>query len=228
MSGLPDGRERQRRPMVTIASTIHATCAGRSPPTDRARREPASHRSGTSRRVGRSLLAQSTRRQPSRYARSEHLLPMQDGEPPEQRLAGACRPIRQRRGCRRRWLLRRASDSHARLQVTANRAVSKHLGVSGDYGKRGRRHAGHGPGRPTAGGCAPLANRRCEATRASRLGFVLARASDPRRRARLCPTLVARGGAVGVKPVAALRSERQRRRRPRRLSWRAWNGSSSG
>ena len=73
-----------------------------------------------------------------------------------------------------------------------------------------------------------VANRRCEATRASRLGFVLARASDPRRRARLCPTLVARGGAVGVKPVAALRSERQRRRRPRRLSWRAWNGSSSG
>ena len=68
------------------------------------------------------------------------------------------RPIQQRRGCRRRWLLRRASDSHARLQVTTNRAASKHLGVSGNYGKRGRRRAGHGAGRPTAGGCAPLAN----------------------------------------------------------------------
>src|SRR5436305_1672565 len=33
--------------MLTIASTIHATRPGRSPPTDRARREPASHRSGT-------------------------------------------------------------------------------------------------------------------------------------------------------------------------------------
>ena len=50
-------------------------------------------------------------------------------------LAPAGRPIRQRRWCRRRWLLRPASDSHARLQVTANRAASKHLGVSGNYGK---------------------------------------------------------------------------------------------
>src|SRR5437763_4339507 len=33
--------------MLTIASTIHATRTGRSPPTDRARREPASRRSGT-------------------------------------------------------------------------------------------------------------------------------------------------------------------------------------
>jgi hypothetical protein len=41
------GRERPRRPTLTIASTIHATRAGRSPPTDRARREPASRRSGT-------------------------------------------------------------------------------------------------------------------------------------------------------------------------------------
>ena len=41
------GRERPRRPMLTIASTIHATRAGRLPPTDRARRGPASRRSGT-------------------------------------------------------------------------------------------------------------------------------------------------------------------------------------
>ena len=41
------GRERQRRPTLTIVSTIHATCTGRSPSTDRARREPASRRSGT-------------------------------------------------------------------------------------------------------------------------------------------------------------------------------------
>jgi hypothetical protein len=40
-------RERQRRPTLTIASTIHATRDGRSRPTDRARREPASRRSGT-------------------------------------------------------------------------------------------------------------------------------------------------------------------------------------
>jgi hypothetical protein len=33
--------------MLTIASTIHATRAGRLPPTDRARREPASRWSGT-------------------------------------------------------------------------------------------------------------------------------------------------------------------------------------
>ena len=33
--------------MLTIASTIHATRTGRSPATDRARREPASRRSGT-------------------------------------------------------------------------------------------------------------------------------------------------------------------------------------
>jgi len=41
------GRERQRRPMLTIASTIHATRAGRSSPTDRARLEAAPRRSGT-------------------------------------------------------------------------------------------------------------------------------------------------------------------------------------
>jgi hypothetical protein len=40
------GRERQRRPMLTIASTIHATRAGRSPPTDCDRRESAPCRSG--------------------------------------------------------------------------------------------------------------------------------------------------------------------------------------
>jgi hypothetical protein len=54
---LRHGRERQRRPMLTIASTIHATRAGRSPPTDRARREPASSSDRNRRRVGRSLLA---------------------------------------------------------------------------------------------------------------------------------------------------------------------------
>ena len=33
---------------------------------------------------------------------------------------------------RRRWLLRRLSDSYGRLQATANRAASKHLDVSGN------------------------------------------------------------------------------------------------
>jgi hypothetical protein len=42
------GRERQRRPMLTIASTIHATRAGGSPPTDRARPEPESRRRAAS------------------------------------------------------------------------------------------------------------------------------------------------------------------------------------
>ena len=52
------GRERQRRPMLTIASTIRATRAGRSPPTDRERREPAPRRKRRGLRLGRSLLAQ--------------------------------------------------------------------------------------------------------------------------------------------------------------------------
>ena len=56
------GRERQRRPLLTIASTIHATRAGRSPTN-------GSRSSGTRvssqrhrRRVGRSLLARSESR----------------------------------------------------------------------------------------------------------------------------------------------------------------------
>ena len=59
-------RERQRRPMLTIASTIHATFAGRSPPTDRARREPASRRSGTGAVSG----ARFSRKGQVRFARS--------------------------------------------------------------------------------------------------------------------------------------------------------------
>ena len=44
--------------MLTIASTIRATRAGRSPPTDRERREPAPRRKRRGLRLGRSLLAQ--------------------------------------------------------------------------------------------------------------------------------------------------------------------------
>ena len=40
-------RTRQRGPTLTVASTIHAVRAGRSPPTDRARRQAASRQSGT-------------------------------------------------------------------------------------------------------------------------------------------------------------------------------------
>jgi hypothetical protein len=132
------------------------------------------------------------------------------------------------------WTMR-ATAAECLLPVTSQ-AIRKHFrdrgvgaGVAPEFmAERNSELVDIRDGAPTTPSVPRLANRRCEATRASRLGFVLARASDPRRRARLCPTLVARGGAVGVKPVAAPRSERQRRRRPRRLSRRAWNGSSSG
>jgi len=67
-------------------------------------------------------------------------------------LAPAGRPIRQRRGCRSRWLLRRESDSQVRLQVTANPAASKHIVASRNHGKQGaparrsRRRDGRRPG----------------------------------------------------------------------------------
>jgi hypothetical protein len=62
-------------------------------------------------------------------------------------------PIRQRRRCRRRWLLRKASDSQVRLQATANRAASEHAGVYPTTESR----AVMAPGRSMARGCAPLA-----------------------------------------------------------------------
>jgi tetratricopeptide (TPR) repeat protein len=48
----------------TIASTIQASSAGRSPPTDRARRKPASHRSGTQ-TLCRALASRALRSRPS-------------------------------------------------------------------------------------------------------------------------------------------------------------------
>lgn len=93
---------------------------------------------------------------------------MQDGEPREQRLAGACRPIRQRRRCRRWWLLRQASDSRVRLQVAANRAASKHIAVSAAMESRSAAASVTAPGRSTARGCAPLANLRSSRGKASR------------------------------------------------------------
>ena len=47
------------------------------------------------------------------------------------------RPLRQRGGRRRRWLLRHASGSPVRLHVTADRAASKHIGDSRNPGKAG-------------------------------------------------------------------------------------------
>lgn len=49
----------------------------------------------------------------------------------------AFRPEHQRRVHRRRRLLRQASDSQARLQVTADRAASKHFGDTCTRGKGG-------------------------------------------------------------------------------------------
>ncbi len=53
------GRERQRRPTLTIASTIHATRTGRSPPTDRARRGP--RLVGAARAASRALASRALR-----------------------------------------------------------------------------------------------------------------------------------------------------------------------
>jgi hypothetical protein len=50
------------------------------------------------------------------------------------------RPIKERGGRRRRWLLPHVSESQARLQVSADRSVSKHLGDS-----RNRRTGGLAP-----------------------------------------------------------------------------------
>jgi hypothetical protein len=47
----------------------------------------------------------------------------------------AGRPIQKRRGYRRGWLLRHASNSELRLQVSADRAASKHLSVSRNRGQ---------------------------------------------------------------------------------------------
>ena len=47
------------------------------------------------------------------------------------------RPVQQRRGRRRPSLLRHPSDSQVRLQVTADRAASKHIGSSRNHGKAG-------------------------------------------------------------------------------------------
>lgn len=67
------------------------------------------------------------------------------------------RPSHQRRGRRRRWLLRHASGSHVRLQVSVNRAASKHAACPATTEKQGQRCAGHraasvdGPGMRTFG-----------------------------------------------------------------------------
>jgi hypothetical protein len=62
---------------------------------------------------------------------------------------------------------------------------------------------------------AQLANRRCAATRGSRLAFVLARASGPRRRGCLCPRAATRAEASALAEMAASRRKRQRRERAR-------------
>jgi hypothetical protein len=48
-----------------------------------------------------------------------------------------------------------------------------------------------------------VANRRCAATRGSRLAFVLARASGPRRHRCLCPEAATNHGSIGVAILAA-------------------------
>jgi hypothetical protein len=58
------------------------------------------------------------------------------------RVGGGCSqvvPIRQRRGRRRRWLLRHASERQVRLQFAADRAASKHFRDSRNRGKAGPR-----------------------------------------------------------------------------------------
>jgi hypothetical protein len=65
----------------------------------------------------------------------------------------------------------------------------------------------------TARRVAQVANRRCAATRGSRLAFVLARASGLRRRGWLCPTAAATGRAP--EGVIVTRSSRGRQRRHR-------------
>ena len=80
---------------------------------------------------------------------------------PPVRRGSPARPIRQRRRCRRSWLLRQASDSQVRLQVTANRAASKHIAVSAATESRAAAASVTAPGRSRARGCARLANTRC-------------------------------------------------------------------
>lgn len=87
VSGLPDGRERQRRPTLTIASTIHATLR-RTLASNGSRSSGAPRLVGAARAASRALASRAKRAsstQPTRWFQ-QHLLPMQGGEPREQRL----------------------------------------------------------------------------------------------------------------------------------------------
>ena len=99
------------------------------------------------------------------------------------------RPIRQRRRCRAGGCYGQASDSQLRLQVTANRAASKHIAVRAATESRAAGASATAPGRSTTRGCAPLAI--CETGVGERGGtsaFVLAGVNEGRRfRVRRCP-----------------------------------------